>query len=73
MLYRSTDCLCRCGAPVQNLAHSASLHAGDNNAPSKSGIKHLAQNPPCGQNDQNMQSRQQQFVQNHPYFGDSFP
>jgi hypothetical protein len=41
MLYRSTDCLCRGGAPVQNLSHSASLHAGENNAPANSGIKHL--------------------------------
>ena len=41
MLYRSTDCLSRGGAPVKNLSHSASLQAGDNNAPSKSGIKHL--------------------------------
>jgi hypothetical protein len=24
ILYSSTDCLCRCGAPVKNLAHSAS-------------------------------------------------
>ena len=28
MLYRSTDRLCRRGAAVKNLAHSASLHAG---------------------------------------------
>jgi APA family basic amino acid/polyamine antiporter len=41
MLYRSTDRLCRCGAPVKNLAHSASLHSQDKIAPSKSGIKHL--------------------------------
>src|SRR5580704_5392556 len=41
MLYRSTDRLCRCGAAVENLAHSASLHAGENGAPSKLGIKHL--------------------------------
>jgi transposase len=26
MLYRSTDCLSRCGAPMENLARSASLH-----------------------------------------------
>jgi hypothetical protein len=26
MLYRSTDRLCRCGAPVQYLSHSASFH-----------------------------------------------
>src|SRR4029078_12115746 len=43
MLYRSTDRLCRCGAAVKHLAHSASLHAGQNNAPSKPGIKHLDQ------------------------------
>src|SRR5271163_879162 len=42
MLYRSTDRLCRRGAAVENLAHSASLHAKENNAPSNSGIKHLA-------------------------------
>ena len=42
MLYRSTDRLCRCGAPVENLAHSASFHSGEKTAPSKPGIKHLA-------------------------------
>src|SRR5215208_3440948 len=41
ILYCSTDCLCRCGAAVENLAHSASLHSGDKNAPSNPGIKHL--------------------------------
>jgi hypothetical protein len=41
MLYRSTDCLCRCGAPMKNLAHSASLESLDKNAPSKPGTKHL--------------------------------
>jgi hypothetical protein len=41
MLYRSTDRLCRGGAAVKNLAQSASLHAGENNAPSKPGTKHL--------------------------------
>src|SRR5438067_9624916 len=40
-LYRSTDCLCRSGAAMKNLAQSASLHAGENNAPSKPGTKHL--------------------------------
>src|SRR5271168_3269171 len=40
-LYRSTDRLCRGGAAVENLAHSASLHAGENGAPLKPGIKHL--------------------------------
>jgi hypothetical protein len=39
ILYCSTDCLCRCGAPMENLAHSASLHSGDKNAPSNPGIK----------------------------------
>ncbi len=41
MLYRSTDCLSRCGAPVEYLAHSASFQLTVNNAPSKPGIKHL--------------------------------
>src|SRR4051812_41648344 len=42
MLYRSTDRLCRAGAPVHYLAHSASFQAGEKSAPSNSGIKHLA-------------------------------
>jgi hypothetical protein len=29
MLYRSTDCLSRAGAPVKNLAHSASRDSCD--------------------------------------------
>src|SRR5215217_3335661 len=41
ILYCSTDCLCGCGAAVENLAHSASLHSEDKNAPSNPGIKHL--------------------------------
>jgi hypothetical protein len=41
MLYRSTDCLCRRGAPVKNLAQSASLQSGAKSAPSNPGIKHL--------------------------------
>ena len=41
MLYRSTDCLRRAGAPMKNLAHSASFDSDEKNAPSKSGIKHL--------------------------------
>ncbi len=45
MLYRSTDCLRRRGAAVENLAHSASLQHAVNNAPSKPGIKHLADGP----------------------------
>jgi len=40
-LYCSTDCLCRCGAAVKNLSHSASFHCLENNAPSNPGIKHL--------------------------------
>jgi hypothetical protein len=41
MLYRSTDRLCRCGAPVKNLAHSASFDSELKDAPSKPGIKQL--------------------------------
>ena len=41
MLYRSTDRLCRRGAPMKNLAHSASFDSDDKDAPSKPGIKHL--------------------------------
>jgi hypothetical protein len=41
MLYRSTDRLCRCGAPMKNLAHSASLDSDDKNAPLNNGIKQL--------------------------------
>jgi len=41
ILYCSTDRLCRRGAPVKNLAHSASLQSPDKIAPSKSGIKQL--------------------------------
>ena len=42
MLYRSTDRLRRCGAPVQNLSHSASFHLMDMNAPSNAGTKQLS-------------------------------
>src|SRR5580704_15933186 len=45
MVYRSTDCRRRCGAAVEYLAHSASFHSWENNAPSKPGIKHLG--PPA--------------------------
>jgi hypothetical protein len=45
ILYRSTDRLCRRGAPVKNLAHSASLQLLDKTAPSKFGIKHLVALP----------------------------
>jgi hypothetical protein len=41
MLDRATDCLCRGGAPVQNLAHSVSFTAWEKTAPSNPGIKHL--------------------------------
>jgi hypothetical protein len=41
ILYCSTDCLSRRGAPVKNLSHSASLQAGLNNAPSNAGTKQL--------------------------------
>src|SRR4051812_1057866 len=40
MLYRSTDRLSRRGAPVKNLAHSASFDSCNKNAPSKCGTKH---------------------------------
>jgi hypothetical protein len=46
LLYRSTDRLCRGGAPVKNLAHGACLHAGDNNAPSNAGIKQTSEELP---------------------------
>src|SRR5215212_9668363 len=42
MLYRSTVRLSRRGAPVKNLAHSASFDSCNKNAPSKCGTKHLA-------------------------------
>ena len=41
MLDRATDRLCRGGAAVKNLAHSASFHAWEKTAPSNPGIKHL--------------------------------
>jgi hypothetical protein len=41
MLYRSTDRLCRRGAAVKNLSHSASLESSDKGAPSNPGIKQL--------------------------------
>jgi hypothetical protein len=39
----NTDRRCRCGAPMVNLAHSASFHACWKTAPSNPGIKHLAE------------------------------
>lgn len=41
-LDRATDRLCRCGAAVENLAHSPSFHSREKTAPSKSGIKQLS-------------------------------
>src|SRR5215212_770720 len=41
MLYRSTDRRRRCGAPMVNLAHSASRRSCEKSAPSNPGIKHL--------------------------------
>jgi hypothetical protein len=40
--YRATDRLSRGGAPVENLAQSASFHSRDKNAPSRPWIKHPA-------------------------------
>ena len=45
MLYRSTDRLCRRGAPMENLAHSASFDSELKGAPSKPGIKHRGLHP----------------------------
>lgn len=42
ILYCSTDCRCRAGAPVKNLTHRASFHFCMDNAPSNFGTKHLA-------------------------------
>src|SRR4051812_2290288 len=39
MLDRATHCRRRAGAPMQNLAHSASFHSGEKSAPSKPGTK----------------------------------
>src|SRR4051812_42042997 len=41
MLYRSTDRRRRCGAPMVNLAHSASRPSCEKCAPSNPGSKHL--------------------------------
>src|SRR3954468_12697495 len=41
MLDRSTHRRRRAGAPMQNLAHSASLQSDEKSAPSKPGTKHL--------------------------------
>jgi hypothetical protein len=42
MLDRATDRRCRAGAPVKNLAQSASFHTDEKTAPSNPGIKQLA-------------------------------
>src|SRR5829696_2326048 len=42
MLDRSTHCRRRAGAPMKNLAHSASFQSNEKSAPSKPGTKHLA-------------------------------
>src|SRR5882724_3008937 len=41
MLYRSTDRLCRCGAPMQYLSHSASFHSREKYAPPNAGTKQV--------------------------------
>ncbi len=41
MLYGGQDSLCRRGAAVKNLAHSASFHSCEKIAPSKPGTKHV--------------------------------
>src|ERR1700735_1326658 len=46
MLYRSTHRRCRGGAPVQNLAHSASFHSKENSAPSIPGTEHPSSETP---------------------------
>src|SRR4051812_31551966 len=51
MLYRSTDRLSRRGAPVKNLAHSASFDSCHKNAPSKCGTKHLDLSAPAARVD----------------------
>jgi hypothetical protein len=43
MLYRSTDRLCRCGAPVQYLSHTGSFYSLEKYAPPNAGTKHLIQ------------------------------
>src|SRR5580700_310360 len=48
MLYRSTDRLCRCGAPVQYRSHRASFHSLEKYAPPNAGTKHLAETPEFG-------------------------
>src|SRR5260370_33788872 len=46
MLYRSTDRLCRCGAPVQYLSHSASFHSLEKYAPPNAGTKQVVSPAP---------------------------
>src|SRR3954452_3393342 len=40
LLDRSTHCRSRAGAPMKNLAHSASFHPNEKSAPPKPGTKH---------------------------------
>ena len=40
IVYRSTHRLCRAGAPVKNLSHSASCHSDEKTAPENDGTKH---------------------------------
>src|SRR3954469_9203419 len=48
MLDPATHLRRRAGAPMQNLAHSASFHCGEKSAPSNSGTKHLiSRQRPC--------------------------
>ena len=53
MPYRSTDRLCRRGAPVNNLSQSGSIHSLEKIAPSNSGIKHLSYKIPLQMSRQN--------------------
>src|SRR3712207_3741962 len=41
LLYRATHRRSRAGAPMKNLAHSASFHSNEKSAPSKPGTKHV--------------------------------
>jgi hypothetical protein len=47
MLYRSTDRLCRCGAPVKYLSHSASFHSREKYAPSNAGLNTIVDLATC--------------------------
>ena len=45
------------GAPMQNLAHSASFESLDKDAPSKAGTKHLGRDPAARLRQQALQNR----------------